>query len=296
MDYKKDMDKCRNYIEEHIGEKITPRSLAGLLGYSFYHFCHVFRICNDMPVGEYLRRRRLLLAVEALKSGRRITDIALELGFDTAAGFSKAFRREFGISASQYRRHMYRQINYEQLYEQKGEGIMKVTMTQKDGFKAVCYSIAPKDGQEIDIIKAGAYWLGSDFSSVSQEDYAKLAKGGADQIGMWYHPEEDSGNLSYLLGPVVDNFDYIPLGMVTVEIPAADYAVFTTDPSDLANDKEAFSQEIKKTWKYIFEEWFEENDYIYDQKKFAFEFYTDKNGGIDSTQAVTDIYIPVQKK
>ncbi|MCB8818493.1 helix-turn-helix domain-containing protein [Desulfosporosinus shakirovi] len=28
-----------------------------------------------------------------------MTDIALALGFDTPSGFSKAFRREFGMSA-----------------------------------------------------------------------------------------------------------------------------------------------------------------------------------------------------
>lgn len=292
MNYKADMERCQDYIEAHICEELTPRRLAELLGYSFYHFCHVFRICNDMPIGEYLRRRRLQKAVEALRNGLNITDIALTFGFDTPSGFSKAFRREFGMSASEYRRRMVNQI----LDEKKGGMVMKVTIIKKESFKAVGYSIAPKDGKQVDIIKSGAYWLGSDFSLVSPEDYAKLAKGNADEIGMWFHPEEKDGDLSYFFGPVVDNFDFVPKGMVTVEVPAADYAVFTTDPVDLANDKEAFANTIQKTWKYIFEEWFDKSDYIFEQEKLAFEFYTDKNGGMDCDHAVADIYIPVKKK
>ena len=292
MNYKTDMERCQDYIEAHICEELTPRRLAELLGYSFYHFCHVFRICNNMPIGEYLRRRRLQKAVEALENGANITDIGLTFGFDTSSGFSKAFRREFGMSASEYRRRMGKQI----LDEKKGETIMKVTLTKKDSFKAVGYSIAPKDGKTVDIIKSGAYWLGSDFSLVSNEDYTKLAKGNADEIGMWFHPEEKDGDLSYFFGPEVDNFDFVPKGMVTVEVPAADYAVFTTEPANLANDKEAFANTIQKTWKYIFEEWFDKSDYIFEQEKFAFEFYTDKNGGMDCDNAVADIYIPVKKK
>ncbi|MCB8818491.1 GyrI-like domain-containing protein [Desulfosporosinus shakirovi] len=69
-----------------------------------------------------------------------------------------------------------------------------------------------------------------------------------------------------------DNFDYVPQGMVTVEVPTAEYAVFATEPADLANNKGAFAQAIQRTWKYIFEEWFEKSDYLFDQEKYAFEF------------------------
>ncbi|AFQ42621.1 AraC family transcriptional regulator [Desulfosporosinus meridiei] len=292
MNYKTDMERCLNYIEAHICEDISPRRLAELLGYSFYHFCHVFRVCNDMPVGEYLRKRRLQKALEALDNGEQITNIALALGFETPSGFSKAFRREFGMSASTYRRSKGQRIKG----NKKGEKDMQVTIAQKDGFKAVGYSIAPREGNKAELIKLGAYWLGSDFSSVSYEDYDKLAGGGADQIGMWFHPEEKDGDLSYFFGPVVDNFDFVPQGMVTVEVPSAEYAVFTTDPADLANDKQAFAEVIQRTLRYVFEEWFEKSDYSFDQTKYAFEFYTNRNGGMDSNQAVADIYIPIKKK
>ncbi|MBM7868105.1 AraC family transcriptional regulator [Heliobacterium gestii] len=295
MQYGKDMAFCRQYIEAHLNEEIAPRALADMLGYSYYHFCHVFRICHNMPVGEYIRKKRLKKAVEALEKGAQITEIALTFGFDTPSGFSKAFRREFGMSAREYRRN----ITKGMMNKKKGGAAMHVRYEKKDGFKAVGYSIDPQDGQKVDLPASGAYWFGLDFSSASSEDYARLAKtenGYADQIGLWYRPEEKNGDLSYFFGVVVESFDFVPTGMVTLEMPAAEYAVFTTESADLANDKQAFCNAIKSAWKYIFEEWFAQSDYVYDQDKYAFEFYTDKNGGMDCEQAVADIYIPVKKK
>ena len=291
MNYKFDMERCRAYIEEHIQDEIFPRDLAKMLGYSFYHFCYVFRICNDMPVGEYIRKRRLEQGKNALGNNVRITDIALNYGFDTPSGFSKAFRRQFNITPRDYRK----QIQEQKTKYVKGGAFMKVKTVTKDGFKAVGYSIALDGEGTIDIKNGGAYWLNSDFSSVTPEEYRKIAGENADQIGMWIHPKEKSGELSYFFGPIVDNYHYIPQGMIKVEIPAAEYAVFTTDPADLANDKEAFGDVINKTWKYIFEEWFD-CEYHFDEEKFAFELYSDKNGGMDSHDAVVDIYIPLIKK
>ncbi len=295
MPYKRDMERCRDYIEAHLDENITAQDLAEFLGYSFYHFCHVFRICNSLSIGEYLRRRRLQRAREALGQGGRITEIALKSGFETSAGFAKAFQKEFGMSARAHKKMLLQHNEH----AEKGRMGMQVKMARKEGFKAVGYSISPqgeRKSRESKVSDLGAYWLHADFSSVSKEDYAKLAKGEiADEIGLWFQPDQESDNLNYFFGPVVEDFAYVPRGMVTLEVPGADYAVFTTCPADLAHDRFAFGQEVQKTWEYIFEEWFEESDYIFDQEKLAFEFYTNENGGMDSMSAVANIYIPVKK-
>ncbi|MDR3645227.1 MAG: GyrI-like domain-containing protein [Clostridia bacterium] len=172
---------------------------------------------------------------------------------------------------------------------------MKVTMATKSAFKAVGYSLKPRVGHVEGPEKSGAYWLNSDFSSVSREEYAKIAGDQADEIGMWYHPSEKDGELTYFFGTVVDSFGYIPKGMIKVEIPEADYAVFTTEAAYLKNNKTAFARAIRNGWKYIFEEWFENSGNAYDQTKFSFEYYTDRNGGMDSESAVAEIYIPIKR-
>ena len=55
-----------------------------------------------MPVMQYILRRRLLHGVYAMKQGSTKIDAALAYGFDTYAGFYKAFCREFGSTPSAF--------------------------------------------------------------------------------------------------------------------------------------------------------------------------------------------------
>ena len=96
------MELCESYINKHIDEPITAKQLAELTGYSVYHFCHVFRAYFDMPVGEHVRRCALQKAAVDILSGKSITDAAFDAGFSTSAGFSKAFKKQFGTSATNY--------------------------------------------------------------------------------------------------------------------------------------------------------------------------------------------------
>jgi AraC family transcriptional regulator len=295
VDYRNNMRQCMKYIDEHIDEDITPQFLAERFQYSFYHFCHVFRICNNMPVGKYLRKRRLERALYGFQEGKSITEIALAIGYDTVSGFSKAFRREFGMSAREYRRKNH--LRHLDLYSGKGGLAMQVQIRHVDAMKAVGYNIPPKDGCEADPGRLGANWQGKamDFSSVSLEDYVRLSRGIAPEIAMWWHPQEESGAFSYFFGPVVENFDFIPDGMVTAELAAGDYAVFTTEPVDLVHNREKYAREIKRLWKAIFEEWFAQSGYPYDQERPCFEYYCESNGGMKSSGAVMNIFIPIKK-
>jgi AraC family transcriptional regulator len=96
------MSHCIDYIEEHIKENITAAAIARRAGYSLYHFCRVFNICTGQPLMEYVRSRKLSLARMDLLKDTNILTVAIDYGFETASGFSKAFRNEFGYSPSWY--------------------------------------------------------------------------------------------------------------------------------------------------------------------------------------------------
>jgi len=52
----------------------------------------------------YLTRWRLQLAAESLKqTSRGVADIAADIGYESEAAFSRAFKREFGQPPGQYR-------------------------------------------------------------------------------------------------------------------------------------------------------------------------------------------------
>jgi AraC family transcriptional regulator len=100
------------------------------------------------------------------------------------------------------------------------------------------------------------------------------------------------------LGVIVEDFTKVTPDMITVEVPAASYAVFTTPPVDTTQSSTyedgAFTKAIRDTWQYIFEEWFEKSGYVFDESKLDFEFYDERCHF--RTDSVMDIYVPVKKK
>ncbi|MNP39258.1 Bacterial transcription activator, effector binding domain [compost metagenome] len=89
--------------------------------------------------------------------------------------------------------------------------------------------------------------------------------------------------------------------MISLEVPEATYAVFTTPPVDVTREGEdghayegIFPKAIKQTWKYIFEEWFINDQYKYDETRLDFEFYDERCHFRPDT--VMDIYVPIIEK
>ena len=99
-----------------------------------------------------------------------------------------------------------------------------------------------------------------------------------------------------MLGVIVNDFNDATDDMITVEVPEATYAVFTTPPVNTSTEIEnnEFANVIKQTWKYIFEEWFKDSGYVFDETKLDFEYYDERCHPTIGT--VMDIYVPVLKK
>jgi AraC family transcriptional regulator len=93
-----------DYLRTHLDEKMDLHVLAGVAGFSPYHFHRIFHAVIGETVGQHLRRLRLERAAESLRTGRRpITAIALDAGYESHAAFTKAFRQSYGISPSEWR-------------------------------------------------------------------------------------------------------------------------------------------------------------------------------------------------
>ena len=102
MDNRAMIQKSLDYIEENLQTEITAAELAEMAGFSMFHYYRLFQQATGMPVMQYILRRRLLHGVYAMKQGSSKIDAALLYGFDTYAGFYKAFCREFGSTPSEF--------------------------------------------------------------------------------------------------------------------------------------------------------------------------------------------------
>ncbi len=86
------------------GDPVHLEEVARQACLSTYHFhrlfCEVFR---ETP-NQYLQRKRLVNARRLLeRSEQSVTDICLEVGFESVTSFSGLFRRNFGCSPREYR-------------------------------------------------------------------------------------------------------------------------------------------------------------------------------------------------
>ena len=102
MDNRSVSQKSLDDIEENLQAEITAEELAQQAGFSLFHYYRLFQLSTGLPVMQYILRRRLLHGVYAMKQGRTKIQAALLYGFDTYAGFYKAFCREFGTTPSAF--------------------------------------------------------------------------------------------------------------------------------------------------------------------------------------------------
>lgn len=102
---KSQLTKILDYINTYLGEDITLDTLAEMTGISSYHFLRLFKkSMNESPL-QYIIRARMEIAKKLLlQSDLSITEIALEVGYDSISHFINLFKRHTGITPARYRR------------------------------------------------------------------------------------------------------------------------------------------------------------------------------------------------
>lgn len=102
MDNRKTIQSILDYIENTLKTEINIDELCDMAGYSYVHFCRLFSHYVGLSPVEYITRRKLIYAVYDMSNGMTKVDIALSYGFETYAGFYKAFKHEFNCSPSEF--------------------------------------------------------------------------------------------------------------------------------------------------------------------------------------------------
>ena len=93
------------YISENHTKNITLKDISKLLGYDYNYVSRFFHSTFNMSFTNFLNIYRLETAIKLLEeTNKKITDIALESGFQSVRSFNNSFRLKFGISPSEYKR------------------------------------------------------------------------------------------------------------------------------------------------------------------------------------------------
>jgi len=100
------LNAAMRYIEQRLFDVIDFTEMSRIACCSEYQFRRMFSYLADMPLNEYIRKRRLSLAAELLRiNDEKIIGISQKCGYETPDAFSKAFQAMHGVTPSAARKN-----------------------------------------------------------------------------------------------------------------------------------------------------------------------------------------------
>ncbi len=129
------------YMEAHLEDGVDLERVAQIARCSPFHFQRMFSYIADLPLSEYLRRRKMTRAAFDLQNGsEKIIEIALKYGYESPTAFNRAFQSVHGIAPSAARMEGVKLKAYPPISFKitiKGEAEMNYRIEKKDAFKIV---------------------------------------------------------------------------------------------------------------------------------------------------------------
>lgn len=98
------LDQALHYIEENMTAKITVSDVARHLYVSDSTVSLIFRQKMGISFHQYLTQRRLIAAKTRIRQNASLETVGREVGFADYSTFYRAFKQEYGISPSQFRK------------------------------------------------------------------------------------------------------------------------------------------------------------------------------------------------
>lgn len=99
------VDGVINYIEDNIENfNVNIRILSEYSGYSRRHLQFLFRMYIGMPIGKYIKLRRVSRAsIYLMFTRNKISDISETMLFDSPQTFAREFKKITGVTPNRYR-------------------------------------------------------------------------------------------------------------------------------------------------------------------------------------------------
>lgn len=93
-----------SYIDARFADpELTVREIAAQVGVSGDYLSRQFRQVLGIAAQEYLKRYRFARAMALLQTDMPVGEVAREVGFRSLCHFSREFKKEMGVTPSQYR-------------------------------------------------------------------------------------------------------------------------------------------------------------------------------------------------
>ena len=277
--YNQKLNRVTEYIHDHLDEKIEIQTLAKLSHFSLFHFHRIMRALLGEPIGAYINRIRLETAAKMMRySPMSIEDIAYNVGYETPSSLTKAFKKHFGISPSDYRKNKTLTFKTTNTMETTSLNIKKPkikTLEDKN-----CIYISLKGAY--DKLDYGSAWK-TLWQEVKQQ---KLFTAGIEHIGVPFDDPNitEEGNIRYDACLVVHK-EAKPSGKVGVKVlKGGKFAVFHYQGS---------YSNFTHVYDYIFNTWLLESDHELRDEPTR-EKYLNNAERTEESKLKTEIYLPIK--
>lgn len=225
MEYRNTIRRALTYLENRLKGEASIEEAAAEACYSVYHFSRVFFLMTGESPASYLRKRRLSEAAKAIAQGRRIIDVAMDFGFETQEGFTRAFKSEFGTTPGEYNRTNAKIALTESLLLRSDflQGGTQMDYRMEKLGKTIVAGYPCFAGIEDGIF--GKVWEMFNGRGDCRERFEKRGR----LIGLEYYNEAcmQSNKWFYMACSELDTLDEVPEDMAIKILPENDYAVFT---------------------------------------------------------------------
>lgn len=224
MDWTIRMNRALDYIEDNLDQEIDFNYASKLAFCSLSSLTNMFKIVTEIPLSEYIRRRRLsLAALELQNSNEKIIDISMKYGYSSPTAFNRAFQTQHKVSP-QYARSrgisitIYPRIAFQ--IKIRGDVQMKCRIETKPAFSLV--GIKKKFRNDME----GDHHIPNFWRETSQETYDKiLSLANAQPKGLLGVCANFSGHeFDYFIAASTTKHDF--KGLEKLEIPAATWVIF----------------------------------------------------------------------
>jgi AraC family transcriptional regulator len=226
MDWMEKLNQSLDYIEENLSETISYERAAHIACCSVFHYQRMFSYIAGIPLGEYIRRRRMTEAAFALQTnGMKVIDAALKYGYESPTSFNRAFQCVHGVSPVAARSEgaslkAYPRISFR--ISIRGDTEMNYKIETKEAFRIVgVKKHFPMDMEE-SFAKVPLFWQ----ENIQAGIIPKLCKlsGNPSQGVMGVSACMDGKDFDYYIA--VASEQPVPDGMAEYEIPACTWAIF----------------------------------------------------------------------
>ena len=230
------VQRMQDYIEKNAENEITPADLAGVSHFSPWHSYRLFREYTGLTPAAYIRRLRLSRSALRLKNENcRIIDAALDSGFGSVDGYTRAFFREFGCNPKEYAQNpvpvslfIPYGVKFRELRKEKFdmENLQSIFIQPIHKPERMCII---KRGKSADDYFSYCEEVGCDVWGI----LTSMDSLCGEPVCMWL-PEKyvEPGTSVYVQGVEVpaDYDGKIPDGFDTIRLPEADYLMFSGEP------------------------------------------------------------------